>query len=93
VQAAFLQGAQEAAPEHLIFGIAHIDAQHFTIAGGGDSGGDHDSHAGYLPAGAGAADVQVGGVEEQVGKRGVVQGPAAERRHGLVQPCTDPRHL
>jgi hypothetical protein len=27
--------------------------------------------------------VQVGGVEEQVEKRGVVQRPAAERRHGL----------
>src|SRR5215207_5547482 len=86
VQAAFLQGAQEAAPKHLILGVAHIDAQDFPAAGGGDSGGDYDSQAGDLPAGAGAADVQVGGVEEQIRKRGVVQGPAAERRHGLVQP-------
>jgi hypothetical protein len=93
VQAAFLQGAQEAAPKHLIFGITDIDAQDFPAAGGGDSGGDHDGHAGHLPAGASAADMQVGGVEEQVGKGGVVQRPAAERRHGLVQPCADPRHL
>jgi hypothetical protein len=89
VEAAFIQGAQEAAPEHLIFGIARIDAQHFPAAGGGDSSGDHDSHAGYLPAGAGAAHMQVGGVEEQIRKRGVVQRPATKRRHGLIQPSTE----
>ena len=45
VQAALLQRAQEAAPEHLVFGVADVDAQDFPAAVGGDPGGDHDGHA------------------------------------------------
>ena len=36
LKAAFLQRAQEAAPEHLVFGVADIDAQEFPAADGGD---------------------------------------------------------
>ena len=32
LEAAFLQGAQEAAPKHLVFGVADIDAQHLAAA-------------------------------------------------------------
>ena len=51
-QAAFLQGAQEAAPKHLVLGVADVDAEHLPAAGGGDPGRDHDGHRGDLPAGA-----------------------------------------
>jgi hypothetical protein len=45
------------------FEVADVDAEDLPAAGGGDPGGDHDGHRGDL---SGAADVQVGGIEEHI---------------------------
>ena len=47
-QAAALQSRQEAAPEHLVLAVAHVQAQHFPPALGGDPGRDHDRHGHHL---------------------------------------------
>ena len=98
VQATLFQGAEEPAPKHLVLGVADIQAEDLPATVGGDRGGDDDGHRGDLPAadraaGSGAADMQVGGVEEHIRERGVVQRPVPERRDLLVQPGADPRHL
>jgi hypothetical protein len=89
-QAPFLQAAEEAAPEHFVFAVADVDPEDLPAAGGGDPGGDHDGHRRDLTV---PADVEVGGVEEHVRERGVVQRAATERRDLLVQAGADPRHL
>ena len=68
-QPTLLQRAQERPPKHLVLRIADIDAEDLSAAAGGDAGRDHRGHRGDLAA---AADVQVGGVEEQVRELGVV---------------------
>jgi hypothetical protein len=46
-----------------------------------------------LPSRAGAADVEVGGVEEHIRESCMVQRTAAERGHDLIEAGTDARHL
>ncbi len=47
-QPAPFQGGQEAAPEHLVLAVAHVQAQHFPAAVGGDPGRDHDRRRHHL---------------------------------------------
>ena len=55
-QATLLESAEEPAPEHLVFTVADVDAQHLAAAVGGHPGGDDDGHASDLPD---PADVQI----------------------------------
>ena len=61
----------------------------FTV--GGDPGGDHDRHRGDLRGL--VADVQIGGVQIDVGELDVIETAGAERADDLVEPGADPRHL
>jgi hypothetical protein len=82
---------QEAPPEHLVLGVADVETEDLPAAVGGDTGGDHDGlgdHDAVL-----GTDVEVGGVEEEVGELGVVQPPGAERPDALVEPGADPGDL
>jgi hypothetical protein len=90
-QPALAQGAQEAAPEHLVFGVADVTAENLPAAVGGHPGRHDHDHRGDLPRC--DAHVEIGGVEEHIRERGVVQRPGPERLDLLVQPGTDPRHL
>jgi hypothetical protein len=54
-QAALAQGLEEAAPEHLVFGVADVDTEDFALTDGGDAGGDDDGHRRDLRSG--VADV------------------------------------
>jgi len=86
-QAAPLEGGQEAAPEHLVLAVAHVQAQHLTPAVGGDAGGDDHGHRHHL--GGGVAYVQVGRVQVDVREGGVVQPSGAKRGDDLVQAGAD----
>ena len=44
VQAALLQGGQEAAPERLVLAVADVESEDLAGAVGGDPGGDDDGH-------------------------------------------------
>jgi len=90
-QAAALQRGQEAAPEHLVFGVTHVQPEHLAAAVGGDPGGHHDRHGHDL--GGGVAHVQVGRVQVDVGEGGMVQPAGPERLDDLVQAGTDPGDL
>ena len=92
VSPTFLQRPQERPPRHLVLGVADLHTQDFTAAVGGDAGRDHDGRRGDLATG-GAADMEIGGVEEHVREADVVQRPGAERLDLLVQPGADPAHL
>ena len=72
-EAAGAQTLQERGPEGAVFAVADLDAQHFTVAGGGHAGGD-DHGTGHDAAADSALDV--GGVQEHVGEP---TGPAAGR--------------
>ena len=85
---ALTQRPQEPAPEHLVFGVADVDAEHLTVTVGGDPGGDHDGHRRDLRGG--VADVEVGGVQVDVGELDVVEAAGAERADDLVEPGADP---
>ena len=45
-----LQGAEEPAPEHFVFGVADIETVDLPATVGGDRGRDDDGHGGDLPA-------------------------------------------
>ena len=70
-QAAAFQAGEEPAPERLVLAVAHVGAQDFPGAVGGDPSGDDDGHGHDLPGG--VADVEVGGVEIDVGELNVTQ--------------------
>lgn len=102
VQTPLLQGAEEPTPKHFVFGIADVQAEDLPATVRSDGRGDDHRHRGDLPthtracagpSAAGAADMQVGGVQEHVGKRGVVQRPVPEGGYLLVQSGADPRHF
>ena len=87
-QAALAQGLEEAAPEHLVFGVADVQAEDLAVALGRDPGGDHHRHRGDLAAA--VADMQVGGIQVGVGELDVIETAGAERADDLVQPGADP---
>jgi hypothetical protein len=66
-QPAGLERAQERGPERLVLAVADVDTQDLAAALSGDAGGDHDSAGDDLAEGV-VADVDVGGVEVDVGK-------------------------
>ena len=86
------QRPQELGPERFVFGIAHGEAEHFTVAVGGDPGGDHD-RSGHDLVQVGVAGLHVGGVEVDVGELDVAERPVAERVDLDVEAGADPRHL
>jgi hypothetical protein len=78
-ESASFQSGQEAAPEHFVLAVGHVQAQHFPAAAvGGDAGGDHDDHGDDL--GGGVAHVQVGRLEVDVRELGVVQRAGTQTR-------------
>ncbi len=50
-EAAALERGQEAAPEHLILAVTHVQAEDLAAAVGGDAGGHDDGHGHHLGGG------------------------------------------
>ena len=86
-EATAAQRAQKAPPERFVFAVAHVEAEDFAFAGGGDAGGDHHGHRRHLPGG--VADVEVGGVQVEVGELEVIQAAGPERSDELVEAGAD----
>ena len=81
------QRAQERGPEHLVFAVADIDAEHFTVAVDGDRGGDDDGAGDDAMV---VAGLDVGGVQVHVGHRDVIERPGAEHGDFVVDARADP---
>ena len=93
-QAALFEAEQEAAPERLVLAVPDVESEDLPRAVSGDPGGHHDCHRDNLAALAGlVTDVEVGRVEVDVGERGVVQRPGAERSDDLIKLFADPGDL
>jgi hypothetical protein len=90
-QDAPLEAGEEAAPERLVLAVAHVQAEDFPGAVGRDAGA-HDHGHGHDLCG-GVADVEVGGVEVDVGELDMPKGAGAKRADDLIEPGADPRHL
>jgi hypothetical protein len=86
-----LQRGQEAAPEHLVLAVTHVQAEDFPAAVGGDPGGHHDRLR--RDVGGGVAHVQVGRVQVDVGELDVVEPSGPKRGHDLVQAGADAADL
>ena len=85
------QGAQEATPEGLVFGVADVEAQDLPAPVGSDPGGDDHGLGGHVVV---VADVQVGGVQEDVGESGwssrrVRKAPTASSRPAQMRLTSD----
>ena len=65
VQLAGLERAQEGDPEGAVFAVADLDAKDFPVAVAGHAGG-HDHRLAHDPAS--GAGLDVGGIEEHIGK-------------------------
>ena len=76
------QPLEEGGPKGPVLGIAHLDAEHLTVALGRDAGG-HDDRARDHPAA--HAALHVGGVGEDVGEGDVVQTAFAELGRALCR--------
>ncbi len=70
--------------------VADLDAEHLSAPVLGHAGGDDHGLGGHLVV---LTDVQVGGVEPDVGELGVVQPSLLEGRHHLVQALADAADL
>jgi hypothetical protein len=90
-QAALAQALEEPAPEHLVLAVPDIEAEDLAFTGGGDPGGDDHGHRGDL--GGLVADVEIGGVQVDVGELDVVQAAGSERVDHLIQAGADAGHL
>ncbi len=84
------QGPQEAAPEHLVFGVADVEAQDLSVPVGADPRGDDDGLGGDVMV---VAHVQVGGVQEDVGELLVVEPARPKGPDHLVEARTDAADL
>ena len=73
-----------------VLAVAHGQSEHLTVAVGRHPGGDHDG-LGHHPGPVMSLDV--GGVEEHVGKLDVVQAPLPELAHGHVELGADAADL
>jgi hypothetical protein len=87
-QSSLLQREQEPAPEHFVFAVADVEAQHLAVAVGGDAGGDDHGLGDHLVVV--VAHVQIGGVEVHVGELDVVEGPGPEHADDLIDTSADP---
>jgi hypothetical protein len=90
-EATAFQRGEEAAPEHLVLAVAHVEPEDLTTAVGGDAGRHHDGHRHHLRGA--VAHVQIGRIEVDVREAGVVQPSRAEGGHHLVQAGADARDL
>ena len=82
--------AQEAPPEHLVFGVADVEAQDLAVPIGPDPRGDDDGLGGHVVV---VADVEVGGVQEDVGELLVVEPTGPKGPHHLVETRADAADL
>ena len=89
-EASGAQGAQEAPPEHLVFGIADVEAQDLSVPVGSDPRRDDDRFGGHVVV---VTDMEVGGVQEDVGELLVVEPPGPKGPHHLVEARADPADL
>jgi hypothetical protein len=81
------RSAQERSPEHAVFGVSDLDAEHLTVAVAGHAGG-HYHRPGHDPAT--DASFDVGGVQEHVRELDMIEGPVPERLERLIQLRADP---
>jgi hypothetical protein len=89
-QPAGLERAQERGPERPVLGVADGEAEHLPMPVGGHAGGDHHrlgDHPAVDPR------LAVGGIQEQVGKRGLGQAAVAEGGGLGVEVGADPGDL
>ena len=84
------QGPQEAPPKDLVFGVADVEAQDLSVPVGVHAGGDDDGLGGHVVV---VADMEVGGVQEDVGELLVVETPGPKGPHHLVETSTDAADL
>ena len=91
-QAAFLERAEELAPEALAFAVAHLEAQQLPASVGIDAHGDDHGPRADLQ-GLAQPPMQVRRVEIDVGVAGLLQGPVQEGLHLLVDVLADAAHL
>jgi hypothetical protein len=76
------QALEEGGPEGAILGVAHLHAQHFSLASGRDPGSHHHGPAHHPAPDPG---LEVGGIGEHIGELGVAQGPVAELAQVAVE--------
>ena len=87
-----LQGAQEPGPERLVLAVTDVDPEDLPGALRRDPGG-HDDRPGHHLAEGVVADVDVGGVQVDVGEGDVAESPVPEGLDPIVEAGTDPAHL
>ncbi len=83
-----LEGAQEALPEDLVFGVADVATQDLPVTVGGDPGRHDHGHRGDLRGL--VADMEIGRVEIHVGELHMIERSGAEGADDFVQAATDP---
>jgi hypothetical protein len=89
-QAPALEPGQEAAPEHFVLAVTHVQAEDLAAAVGGDPGRHHHGHRHDL--GSRVAHVQIGRIEVDVREGGVVQPPGSRYGQSSAQPVTNREH-
>lgn len=89
-EASGAQGPQEAAPEHLVFGVTDVEAQDLSVPIGADPRRDDHGLGGHVVV---VADMQIGGVQEDVGELLVVKPPRPKRPDHLVETRADAADL
>ncbi len=87
-ESAGLQRPEEVAPVRLVLAVADVAAQDLSVPVCGDAGGHDDGHRGDLRCL--VADVEVRGVEVDVGELDVIEGAGSERADDLIESGADP---
>jgi hypothetical protein len=90
VQAAVAQTAQEVGPEHLVLAVTDVDPEHLPAPVGRDAGGDDDGPGDDPPV---DPCLAVGGIEEHVGKRLLLQRAGPPGGDLAVELRADPGDL
>ena len=81
---------QELGPEGLVLAVADVHTEDFAVAVSPHAGGDHHRFGDDL---AGVADVDIGRVQPDVGKRLMVQPSLPQDGDVVVNELADPRYL
>ena len=87
-QVPFLQASEELGPERLVSGVPDIDAQHFAVAIGSETGRDHDRFGGDLAV---LTDMDVGGVEPDIHDASMAEITMSQHGDVGVDVLADPR--
>ena len=91
-EAALLERAQELAPEAFGLAVAYGNSEHLAVAEGVDADRHHHRRGADLHVAAETA-VEIGGVEVDVRKAGMLQRPAEKGFHLLIEALADAAHL